>query len=230
MKRKNYFLFFYLPFLSLILIFSFLSDLNRRYIIRQVEAVVYEQLKATAGILKKDINHLLQEGFSLEEVFEFYSGEENIYFMAVLDAQKNVLGWSSRFEGYLPLSARYLEPEKGWVIESPRGKIYNYFTAFPTDEAVGADETTDLDKAGSTDRSESPNESGAVGGDMTLDKITPREKSGPIEKTAASQKISPAGASSKADPPAKSASPEIAGQIKYLYLGYSLENLSLIHI
>ena len=309
MKRKNYLLFFYLPFLSLILIFSFLSYLNRRYITRQVEAVVYEQLKATAGILKKDISHLLQEGFPLEEVFKFYSGEENIYFIAVLDARKNVVGWSSRFEGYLPLSARYLEPEKGWVIESPLGKIYNYFTAFPTDKAGGANETAAIDKtvspgvavttneatavnkaesfsedfsaskagtannsalplkvaptrkadktekasthdiasplnkdvtslktattretavpnkAGTIDRPQSTNKTGTVGEDITPDKMTTDKKTDPAEKVAASQV---AGASHKATPPAKSASPEIAGQIKYLYLGYSLENLEML--
>jgi signal transduction histidine kinase len=134
LKKKNYLLFFYLPFLILILIFSFLYYLNRRYITRQVEAVVYEQLRATAGILKKDINRLLHEGYPLEDVFKFYSGEENIYFIAVLDEQKKILGWSSRFEGYLPLSSRDLQPERSWVIESPLGKIYNYFTPFPADD------------------------------------------------------------------------------------------------
>lgn len=195
MKRKSYLLFFYIPFLSLILIFSFLSYLNRRYITRQVEAVVYEQLKATAGILKKDISHLLQEGFPLEEVFKFYSGEENIYFIAVLDARKNVVGWSSRFEGYLPLSARYLEPEKGWVIESPLGKIYNYFTAFPADEAVGTDEAAAANKAVS------------ISDDVTVNETATADK---------------------ASPPAKAVTPESAGRIKYLYLGYSLENLEML--
>jgi signal transduction histidine kinase len=47
-----------------------------------------------------------------------------------LDDQKNILGWQSRFEGYLPLSQKDVAEEGSWTIESPAGKIFNIFTSF----------------------------------------------------------------------------------------------------
>jgi len=41
----------------------------------------------------------MSENYSSEEIFRFYSGEENIYYMALLDDQNEILGWHSRFEG-----------------------------------------------------------------------------------------------------------------------------------
>lgn len=136
MKKKNFVFFFYLPFVCLILIFSLLSFLNRQTIARQVELLVYQQLKATAEILKKDIVHFLQQGYQIEDILALYSGEENIYFMAILGENKEILDWSSQFEGYLPLSQKDLVPERSWVIPSPLGRVYNYFTAIPQEEGT----------------------------------------------------------------------------------------------
>lgn len=114
----------------MIVIFFFLSTINRTYIKNKVEELVKEQLQATAGILKVNISHYLDENYPSEEILSLYSGEENIYYMALLDDQKNILDWQSRFEGYLPLSRKDIEEKESWTIDSPAGKIFNIFTSF----------------------------------------------------------------------------------------------------
>lgn len=130
MKKKDLFLFFFVPLLGTIVIFFFLSAINRAYIKNKVEDLVKEQLQATAEILKVNISHYLDENFPSEDILRLYSGEENIYYMALLDDQKNILGWHSRFEGYLPLSRKDMAEEESWTIDSPAGKIFNIFTSF----------------------------------------------------------------------------------------------------
>lgn len=130
LKKKGLFLFFFLPLLGIIIIFFFLSSINRAYIKNKVEDLVKEQLQATAEILKVNISHFLSEKYSSEEIFRFYSGEENIYYMALLDDQKEILGWHSRFEGYLPLSRKDIGEKESWTIDSPAGRIFNIFTSF----------------------------------------------------------------------------------------------------
>ena len=46
------------------------------------------------------------------------------------DDQKNILGWHSRFEGYLPLSRKDIGEKESWTIDSPAGRIFNIFTSF----------------------------------------------------------------------------------------------------
>lgn len=130
MKIKNYFLFFYLPLLGFIIIFFVFSSLNRDFIKNKVEEVVEEQLQATAGILKVNFSHLLDEDYSSDKILDLYSGEENIYYMALVDENREILGWKSRFEGYLPLSKESMKEEASWIIDSPAGKIFNYFSSF----------------------------------------------------------------------------------------------------
>jgi signal transduction histidine kinase len=130
LKKKDLFLFFFVPLLGIIVIFFILSTINRSYIKNKVEGLVKEQLQATAEILKVNISHFLSEDYPSEEIFSFYSGEENIYFMALLDEKKEILGWHSRFEGYLPLSQKNLGEQESWTIDSPAGKIFNIFTSF----------------------------------------------------------------------------------------------------
>jgi signal transduction histidine kinase len=96
--------------------------------------LVKEQLQAAAGILKVDISHFLKENYSVDEIFESYSGEEDIYYIALLDEDKRILGWSSRFEGYLPISLQAIGNEESWVIDSPAGKIFNFFSPFSPEE------------------------------------------------------------------------------------------------
>ena len=130
MRKKNYVLFFYLPLLGIVIIFFVLSNLNRNYIRKKVEHLVKEQLQATAEILKVNISHLLKEDNPADEILGRYSQEENIYYMAMIDENKEILGWSSRFEGYLPLSLEKIEKETSWIIDSPAGKIFNLFSSF----------------------------------------------------------------------------------------------------
>lgn len=134
MKRQNFLLFFSLPFLGLVVLFFVSSSLNRLFIQNRVEALVEEQLQATSDILKTHLAHLLDESPAGESIFPLYSGEEDIYFMALLDEERNILGWSSRFEGYLPLSLRDAESQRSWILESPAGPILNLFSPFPGPE------------------------------------------------------------------------------------------------
>ncbi len=134
MRGKNFLLFFSLPFIGIIVIFFVLSSLNRAYIKNNTEELVKEQLQATAEILKVNISHLLREHYSADEIFESYSRKENIYYMALLDEKKEVLSWSSQFEGYLPLSLQSIRDEESWIIDSPAGKIFNYFSPFSSQE------------------------------------------------------------------------------------------------
>ena len=130
MKNKALFLFFFLPLIGIVVLFFILSAVNRSYIKIKVEDLVKEQLRSTAEILKTNISHYLSENYQAEEIFELYSGEENIYYMALLDSEKNILGWKSQFEGYLPLSRKTIGNKETWVIDSPAGKIYNFFSSF----------------------------------------------------------------------------------------------------
>jgi len=130
LKSKRFFLFFYLPLIGMALIFFILSYLNRLYISNKVEELVQEQLEATAEILKVNIAHLLDDEISPERVFEAYFQEEKIYYMALLNKNKELLAWSSRFEGYLPLSEEFTEEQGSWIIDSPAGLIFNNFSSF----------------------------------------------------------------------------------------------------
>jgi len=114
----------------MIVIFFVLSSLNRAYIKNKTEELIKEQLQATAEILKVNISHFLKEDYSADEIFESYSRKENIYYMALLNEKKEVLSWSSQFEGYLPLSLQSIKDEESWIIDSPAGKIFNYFSPF----------------------------------------------------------------------------------------------------
>jgi signal transduction histidine kinase len=134
LKGRNFLLFFYVPFLGILIIFFVLSSVNRAYIKNKTENLVKEQLQAAAEILKISISHFLRENYSVAEIFDSYSGKEDIYYIALLDEDKNVLGWSSQFEGYLPLSLHTVEGEGSWIIDSPAGKIFNFFSPFSPDE------------------------------------------------------------------------------------------------
>ena len=134
MRSKNFLLFFSLPFIGIIVIFFVLSSLNRAYIKNKTEDLVKEQLQATAEILKVNISYFLGENYSADEIFESYSRKENIYYMALLNEKKEILSWSSQFEGYLPLSLQSIKDEESWIIDSPAGKIFNYFSPFSAQE------------------------------------------------------------------------------------------------
>jgi signal transduction histidine kinase len=134
LKKKDFFLFFFLPLLGIVVIFFVLSSINRTYIKNKVEELVKEQLQATAEILKVNISHFLSEDYPSDEIFNLYSGEENIYYMALMDEKKEILGWSSRFEGYLPLSQKNFREGESWIIDSPAGMIFNIFSSFTSSD------------------------------------------------------------------------------------------------
>jgi len=134
LRSKNFLLFFSLPFIGIIVIFFVLSSLNRAYIKNKTEDLVKEQLQATAEILKVNLSYFLRENYSADEIFESYSRKENIYYMALLNEKKEILSWSSQFEGYLPLSLQSIKDEESWIIDSPAGKIFNYFSPFSARE------------------------------------------------------------------------------------------------
>lgn len=131
MEKRNLLLFVSLPILCLIALFFVFSNLNRLSLKNRVEALVEEQLQATSDILITHVAELLAQATPPETIFPLYAGEENIYFMALLDADKNILGWSSRFEGYLPLSLKETEARRSWTLNSPVGRILNLFSSFP---------------------------------------------------------------------------------------------------
>lgn len=132
MKRRNVFLFFVLPFLGVFVFFSLASFLGQADLKRRTEVLVRDQLLATADILRVTVSHLLDEGTPPDETLDSVLSGEDIYFMALLDAEKNVLAWNSRYEGYLPISLREARDEESGIIDSPAGKIFSELSALAT--------------------------------------------------------------------------------------------------
>jgi signal transduction histidine kinase len=132
MKKREFLLFFILPFLLVVGLFTLLSNLNRQYIQAKMQELASDQLSATALILKESIRAGLERGLSASEVLTPYQATEDIYFMAILDGQENVIDWTSRFEGYLPHSQKERPSGELWIIDSPEGKIFNHYSALTT--------------------------------------------------------------------------------------------------
>jgi len=132
MKKREFLLFFILPFLLVVGLFTLLSNLNRQYIQAKMQELARDQLSATALILKESIRAGLERGLPASEVLTPYQATEDIYFMAILDSKENVLDWTSRFEGYLPLSKKQRPAGELWIIDSPEGKIFNHYSALTT--------------------------------------------------------------------------------------------------
>jgi signal transduction histidine kinase len=129
LKPRNLFVFFVLPFTGVLLIFAFVSFLNRTDSRKRAEDLVRGQLDVTAHILGINISRLLTEGRSPGDILGIFDPQEDIYFMAILDEGKNVLAWNSRFEGYLPLSLAAARPGESGIIDSPAGNIFYTFEA-----------------------------------------------------------------------------------------------------
>ncbi len=136
-KRKGLALFFFLPFAGVLAIFLAVSLLNRSHLQKKVEALVHEQLLAAARILEVNVGHFLDEGIAPSSALALYSGEESIYYMALLDNRKEILAWSSRYEGYLPYSADDAKRNEPWVIDSPAGRIFNLIAPFRSKDGTG---------------------------------------------------------------------------------------------
>jgi signal transduction histidine kinase len=116
--------------MGFIVIFFAFSSLNRNYIKNKVEGLVEEQLRASAEILKVNFSHFLGEGYDGDKVFDLYADAENIYYIALFDESRELLGWKSRFEGYLPISMEFMQKQDSWILDSPAGKIFNSFSSF----------------------------------------------------------------------------------------------------
>ena len=125
MKRRSVFLFFLLPFLGVLVFFALSSVLSQADLKKRTGSLVRDQLAATSGILGTTVAHFLDEGRSPEEALEAILSEEDLYFVALLDADKRILAWNSRFEGYLPLSLREAREGESGIIDSPAGKIFS---------------------------------------------------------------------------------------------------------
>ena len=125
MKRRSVFLFFLLPFLGVLVFFALSSVLSQADLKKRTGSLVRDQLAATSGILGATAAHFLDEGRSPEEALEAILSEEDLYFVALLDADKRILAWNSRFEGYLPLSLREARVGEPGIIDSPAGKIFS---------------------------------------------------------------------------------------------------------
>ncbi|MBN2266474.1 MAG: hypothetical protein JW775_11750, partial [Candidatus Aminicenantes bacterium] len=123
MNRRNVFLFFVLPFLGAFVFFSLAVFLQHRGLKARTESLVRGQLGATAGILSSAVSRFLDEGLAPEAALETILAGEEIYFVALLDADRNILAWNSRFEGYLPISLAEARDERAAIIDSPAGKI-----------------------------------------------------------------------------------------------------------
>ncbi|HPW17262.1 MAG TPA: HAMP domain-containing sensor histidine kinase [Candidatus Aminicenantes bacterium] len=129
MKRRDAFLFFVLPFLGVLAIYALTSVLHQADLKKRTEALVREQVSATAGILRTTVAHLLDEGRPPEDILDTILSERDIYFVALLDAGKNILAWNSRYEGYLPISLREARDGQPGIIDSPAGKIFSLLSA-----------------------------------------------------------------------------------------------------
>ena len=132
MNRRNVFLFFVLPFLGAFVFFSLAAFLQHRGLRARTESLVRGQLGATAGILSSAVSRFLDEGLAPEAALDTILAGEEIYFVALLDAERDILAWNSRFEGYLPISLAEAGGESAVIIDSPAGKIFSETTGFET--------------------------------------------------------------------------------------------------
>ncbi|NTV80921.1 MAG: hypothetical protein HGA24_05815, partial [Candidatus Aminicenantes bacterium] len=137
MRRRTVFLFFVLPFLGVLAFFALSSVLTQADLKNRTAALVRDQLAATSGILGTTVAHFLDDGRSPEEALGSILSDEDLYFVALLDADKRVLAWNSRFEGYLPISLREAREGTSGIIDSPAGKIYSLLSAVTAADGRG---------------------------------------------------------------------------------------------
>lgn len=130
-------MFFVLPFLGVFFFFSLASFLHQTDLKKRTEALVRGQLGAAAGILRATVSHFLDEGRPPDGILDSILSEEDIYFVALLDAEKNVLAWNSRYEGYLPISLREAREGESGIIDSPAGKIFSLLSAVTRGDGQG---------------------------------------------------------------------------------------------
>lgn len=131
MPRREFLAFFILPSAGILVLFFVQATLNRGFVRSQTEALVREQLQASARILGNELEQRLKEGVPPQAVLDRYAGEADIYFLALVDEDGAVLGWNSQFEGYLPIAGRPETDPESWTIDSPAGTILNVVRTIP---------------------------------------------------------------------------------------------------
>jgi len=136
MKKKEFWIFFIIPSILVVGLFTLVSQLNQNFIQARVQSLIQDQLKATASILKVHIKEMLEEGIPPGQVLDPYSGIEDIYFIALLDNQEKILDWRSQFEGYLPFSRRQRPDSEFWIFDSPQGPIFNHYSSFTLNDGT----------------------------------------------------------------------------------------------
>ncbi|MBC7349650.1 MAG: HAMP domain-containing histidine kinase [Candidatus Aminicenantes bacterium] len=132
MRKSELWVFFLVPYLLVLGLFSLVSHFNRQAIQAGVEALAKEQLQATATILKANIKELLGRQDSPAHILDQFAGLEDIYFIALLDENERILDWHSKFEGYLPFSRRQRPAAEFWVVDSPIGSVFNHYSSLET--------------------------------------------------------------------------------------------------
>lgn len=125
MNRRSAVLFFVLPFLGVLVFLSLATYLQQRDLKARTEALVRSQLAATAGIIGQSVSRSLDGGASPAAALDEVLAEGQIYFVALLGEDREVLAWNSRFEGYLPLSRQAGGAGGPEIIGSPAGKIFS---------------------------------------------------------------------------------------------------------
>jgi len=132
LKRRNVLLFFVLPLLGVFVFFSLSAFFQHRDLKRRTESLVRGQLGATARTLGTAVSRFLDEGASPETVLDTILADEEVYFVALLDADRDILAWNSRFEGYLPISLTEGRDGGPGIIDSPAGRIFSELTPLAT--------------------------------------------------------------------------------------------------
>jgi len=132
LKRRNVLLFFVLPLLGVFVFFSLSAFFQHRDLKRRTESLVRGQLGATARTLGTAVSRFLDEGASPETVLDTILADEEVYFVALLDADRDILAWNSRFEGYLPISLTEVRDGEPGIIDSPAGRIFSELTPLAT--------------------------------------------------------------------------------------------------
>jgi len=132
LKRRNVLLFFVLPLLGVFVFFSLSAFFQHRDLKRRTESLVRGQLGATARTLGTAVSRFLDEGVAPETVLDTILADEEVYFVALLDADRDILAWNSRFEGYLPISLTEVRDGEPGIIDSPAGRIFSELTPLAT--------------------------------------------------------------------------------------------------
>jgi signal transduction histidine kinase len=125
LNRRSVVLFFVLPFLGFVLVFSVATALQHRDLRVRTAALVRGQLDATAKTLSTAVSRFLDEGVPPDSALDTILADEEVYFVALLDAERSVLAWNSRFEGYLPISLGGIRGGEAGLIDSPAGQIFS---------------------------------------------------------------------------------------------------------